>query len=287
MEVVITTGAHHAGRDIWPSRSALPVHLIAMQITLIGGPTALIEIDGIRLLTDPTFDPPGSEFTNGPVTLRKTVGPALASTQVEPIDVVLLSHDQHFDNLDRSGREFLPRARNVLTTPSAATRLGGRSEGLVPWQSTRIHSVNGSSVLTVTATPARHGPPGIEPISGEVAGFVVQSESSQDESIYVTGDTVWFEGVAEVARRYPVAAVLLFAGAARIAARGPHHLTMNHSDAIATARAFPRARIFPVHHHGWEHFSESQQTLIDAFAAEGLIDRLQPLRAGVPVVFEP
>lgn len=30
-----------------------------LRIPLIGGPTALIELDGFRLLTDPTFDPPG------------------------------------------------------------------------------------------------------------------------------------------------------------------------------------------------------------------------------------
>jgi L-ascorbate metabolism protein UlaG (beta-lactamase superfamily) len=139
--------------------------------------------------------------------------------------------------------------------------------------------------LTVTATPARHGPPGIEPVSGEVAGFVVQSELPRDPSIYITGDTVWFEGVAEVARRFSVHAILLFAGAARIAARGPEHLTMNQDDAIATARAFPLARIFPVHHQGWEHFSESQQTLLDAFTAAGMAEWIEPLFAGVPAVF--
>jgi L-ascorbate metabolism protein UlaG (beta-lactamase superfamily) len=30
-----------------------------LTLTLIGGPTALIEISGFRLLTDPTFDQPG------------------------------------------------------------------------------------------------------------------------------------------------------------------------------------------------------------------------------------
>jgi L-ascorbate metabolism protein UlaG (beta-lactamase superfamily) len=236
-------------------------------------------------MTDPTFDPPGSELTNGSVTLRKTAGPALESAQLEPIDAILLSHDQHFDNLDRSGRAFIPRARQVLTTPSAASRLGGHTKGLLPWQSTRIVAANNAAALTVTATPARHGPPGIEPVSGEVAGFVVQSELSRAPSIYITGDTVWFEGVAEVARRFSVRAILLFAGAARIAARGPEHLTMNHDDAIATARAFPLARIFPVHHQGWEHFSESQQTLLDAFTAAGMAERIEPLFAGVPAVF--
>jgi L-ascorbate metabolism protein UlaG (beta-lactamase superfamily) len=32
---------------------------MSLSITLVGGPTALIEIDGFRLLTDPTFDAPG------------------------------------------------------------------------------------------------------------------------------------------------------------------------------------------------------------------------------------
>ena len=104
-----------------------------MRITLIGGSTSLLEIDGLRILTDPTFDPAQSELTNGPVTLRRTAGPALQPVEIEPIDAVLLSHDQHYDNLDTSGRQFLPCARRVLTTVSGAARLGGNALGLSPW----------------------------------------------------------------------------------------------------------------------------------------------------------
>jgi L-ascorbate metabolism protein UlaG (beta-lactamase superfamily) len=253
-----------------------------MQITLIGGPTALLEIDGLRLLTDPTFDPAGSEFTYGPITLTKTAGPALSPDQIEPVDAVLLSHDQHFDNLDRSGRDFLPRTRTVLTTPAGAARLGGNALGLAPWQSATVTSSDNHAVLRITSTPARHGPPGIEPVSGDVTGFVIQPAQQPQNAIYVTGDTVWYEGVAEVAHRFPIVAVVLFAGAAQIKARGPVHLTMNSEDALSAALAFPNARFFPVHHHGWRHFSQSQQTLIDAFAQHGLSARLRPLTPGIP-----
>jgi L-ascorbate metabolism protein UlaG (beta-lactamase superfamily) len=249
-----------------------------MQITLIGGPTALIEAGGLRILTDPAFDPSGSALTTGTVTLRKTAGPALTATQMGAIDVVLLSHDQHFDNLDRAGRAFLPQAKAVLTTHAGAARLGGNATGLAPWESTTI----GNGALKVTAAPARHGPPGIEPVSGDVIGFVLELAGEAKRTIYVTGDTVWYEGVAEVARRFAVDAIVLFAGAAQVAARGPHHLTMNREDAIATARAFPHAKIFPVHHNGWEHFSENQQTLVDAFAENGLSGQLRPLELGAP-----
>jgi L-ascorbate metabolism protein UlaG (beta-lactamase superfamily) len=250
-----------------------------MKITSIGGPTALLEIDGFRLLTDPAFDAAGSELTNGPVTLRKTAGPTMTPAQVEPVDAILLSHDQHYDNFDRSGREFSLRAPRIVTTPSGAKRLGGAAVGLAPWASTQLVAKNGSS-LTITATPARHGPPGVEPMSGEVAGFIIQSGNPQEPTVYVTGDTVWYEGVAEVARRFEVTAIVLFAGAARVAARGPDHLTMNVADSIATARAFPRARIFPVHHHGWEHFSENLPALVTGFAEAGVSDRLQPMMPG-------
>jgi L-ascorbate metabolism protein UlaG (beta-lactamase superfamily) len=69
-----------------------------IRLTLIGGPTVLIEIGGLRLLTDPTFDAPGHYA--GPVPLEKRSGPALSMEQVGEVDAVLLSHDQHLDNLD-------------------------------------------------------------------------------------------------------------------------------------------------------------------------------------------
>ncbi|MER7283172.1 hypothetical protein ABT369_52970 [Dactylosporangium sp. NPDC000244] len=36
---------------------------MTMRVTHVGGPTVLIEVGGWRLLTDPTFDPPGRRYT--------------------------------------------------------------------------------------------------------------------------------------------------------------------------------------------------------------------------------
>src|SRR5437764_6325916 len=98
---------------------------MTLSITLIGGPTALIEIDGFRLLTDPTFDPPRS-YQLPHVRLEKLAGPAVRAEDIGEIDAVLLSHDQHADNLDDSGKEFLSKAKRVLTTQAGAKRLGTR-----------------------------------------------------------------------------------------------------------------------------------------------------------------
>ena len=251
-----------------------------LRITLIGGPTALIEIDGFRLLTDPTFDAPGA-YQLPHVKLEKLIGPALSAEAVGEVDAVLLSHDQHSDNLDNSGKDFLQKAPRVLTTIAGAKRLGGRAEGLAPWATTELTGKDGQS-LTITATPARHGPAGIEPLSGDVIGFVVASNKAGSRPVYISGDTVWYDGVAEVARRFKAGVVLPFAGAAQT--RGPFHLTMDTNDTIETARAFPNAVIVPLHTDGWAHFRQSANDLRASFDTLGFGKRLRILEPGVATV---
>jgi L-ascorbate metabolism protein UlaG (beta-lactamase superfamily) len=256
----------------------------SLRMTLIGGPTALIEIEGFRLLTDPTFDAPGTAYQLPHVKLEKLIGPALSAEAIGQVDAVLLSHDQHSDNLDNSGKDFLQTAPRVLTTIAGAKRLGGHAEGLAPWATTELAGNDGNS-LTVTATPARHGPAGIEPLSGDVIGFVLTSAKPGSRPIYISGDTVWFDGVAEVARRFKAGVVLPFAGAAQT--RGPFHLTMDTNDTIETARAFPDAVIVPLHTDGWAHFRQSANDLRTTFDTLGFGPRLKLLQPGVATDIEP
>lgn len=77
-----------------------------INVIYLSGPTIILEIGGLRLMTDPTLDPAGETFMiNDKPAYWKTEGPA--STDPGKIDAVLLSHDQHGDNLGNAGREFL------------------------------------------------------------------------------------------------------------------------------------------------------------------------------------
>ena len=250
----------------------------AITITYVGGPTAVIEICGMRFLTDPTFDAPGP-YRSGSVALEKTEGPAMSVAEVGRIDLVLLSHDQHPDNLDREGRALVGRVP-TLTTPAGAARLGAPAIGLAPWESQTFTAAGGCR-LVVTATPARHGPAGIEPISGDVTGFVVSAVDPPQDLIYISGDTVWFGGTAEIARRFSPVAVLLFTGAART--RGAFHLTADSNDAVEFATAFADATIVPVHHAGWAHYSESQADLLRTFEVLRLTERVRPVQPAATV----
>src|SRR3954469_7696438 len=94
-------------------------------LTHIGGPTVLIQVGGWRLLTDPTFDPPGAKYNFGWGTGSvKLAGPAVAAAELGRLDAVLLTHDHHDDNLDPAGRALLTAAGSVVTTVSGSRRIG-------------------------------------------------------------------------------------------------------------------------------------------------------------------
>jgi L-ascorbate metabolism protein UlaG (beta-lactamase superfamily) len=249
-----------------------------MNVTYIGGPTALLELAGLRLLTDPTFDPAGEEYATPIYTLRKNSGPAIDADSIGHIDAVLLSHDHHFDNLDRAGRALLRKIDTVLTTEVGAGRLDGSAIGLAPWQSVDLPAPDGRT-LRITATPARHGP--ADGDRGPVIGFVLELADSAEPVVYLSGDTVWYDGVAEVGRRFALQVALLFMGSARVPEVGPAHLTMTAQEGVEIARAFAGATIIPLHYEGWEHFAESRRQIEEAFALAGLEGRVQWMEPGV------
>jgi L-ascorbate metabolism protein UlaG (beta-lactamase superfamily) len=241
-----------------------------VNVTYLGGPTIILEIGGLRLMTDPTLDPAGEQFMiNDKPAYHKTEGPA--TTEVGKIDVVLLSHDQHGDNLDHAGRELLKRVEKTLTTKIGAERLGGNAIGLAPWESITLNDE-----VVITGTPARHGPAGSEKLTGDVTGFIVTVAGIQ---IYITGDTVFYDGVKEVAEKFRPQYVFIFAGAAK--PRGPFNVTMGTNDAIDTAFAFPDATIIPVHFEGWSHYTETGEMLQQSFNALGIGPQLKILAPGV------
>ncbi|MCU1687490.1 MAG: Zn-dependent hydrolase of the beta-lactamase fold-like protein [Amycolatopsis sp.] len=240
-----------------------------LRVTFVGGPTAILEIGGLRLLTDPTFSAVGS---HGPRGLTKTEEPGVARQAVGRIDAVLLSHDEHADNLDPGGRELLAEVPLTLTTPGGASRLGGTAQGLEPWEQVRVGE------LLITATPALHGPEGCEPITGVVTGFLVQGDGA---TVYVSGDNASLDLVRSIAERTgPIDVALLFAGAARTSLFDGAPLTLTSADAAEATRILGVRQTVALHTRGWAHFSEGPDVVRKAFADAGLIDRLRLLNPG-------
>ena len=250
------------------------------RITHIGGPTTLIEVDGWRLLTDPTFDPPGRRYTFGWGSFSvKLAGPALSVDDLPAIDAVLLTHDQHADNLDDLGRALLPRVGAVVTTVAGAARLGGGAVGLAPWSSHTL-SRPGRPSLSITATPCRHGPPLSRPITGEVIGFALEWPEQEHGAFWVSGDSVLYDGLRQVGGRFDVGTVLLHLGAVRFGVTGPLRYSMTGRDGVELCSLLRPQTVIPVHYEGWSHFSQGRSGVAEAFAAGGL--DAQWLKLGAP-----
>jgi L-ascorbate metabolism protein UlaG (beta-lactamase superfamily) len=251
-------------------------------VRVFGGPTALFEYGGLRFLTDPTFDGPGDYGAPGRPGLTKTAPSAGTPADLGRVDVVLLSHDEHSDNLDHSGRALLAEVPLTLTTPDGERRLGGNARGMADWATTELDRPGGGRV-TVTAVPALHGPGSreeVEPFTGQVVGFVLTGEGLP--TVYVSGDNASLELVGQIAERFaPVDTALLFAGAPRLPALfDGRPLVLDSAQAAEAARVLGARRVVPVHHDGWAHFTEDADDLAAAFTEAGLADLLDWGRRG-------
>jgi L-ascorbate metabolism protein UlaG (beta-lactamase superfamily) len=153
----------------------------AARVTYVGHATVLVEMDGVRLLTDPV--------------LRSRVGPLRRHGQApdpllaEGVDAVLISH-LHHDHADAPSLRRLSRAVPVLASPGAGDFLEDLGFGdireLAPGESGGVGDVR------VTATEANH------PAGGrrfERASRAVGFELSGQRRIYFAGDTDLFDGM--------------------------------------------------------------------------------------------
>lgn len=256
-----------------------------MIITHVGGPTVLIEVDGWTILTDPTFDPAGGHYDFGwGTSSNKTTGPAIPVSDLPPIDAILLTHDHHGDNLDTSGRELLGTVGTVLTTIPGARRLATTGvRGLAAGQRVQL-TAEGKPPISVTATPARHGPPLTRPIVGEVIGFALRRDGEDEVFLWITGDTVMYGGLRDAARGMKVDVMLVHVGGVQFPITGPLRYTMTGSQALELIRlARPRVAL-PVHYEGWSHFKDGRTGIERALAdgKDGHRESVQWLGIGSP-----
>jgi L-ascorbate metabolism protein UlaG (beta-lactamase superfamily) len=239
-------------------------------LTHVGGPTLLLEVDGWRLLTDPTFDPAGGHYAFGWGTSSdKVTGPAIDVADLPPVDAVLLTHDHHGDNLDTAGRRLLSSVPTVLTTAAGARRLAGTGadvRGLGAGDVTRL-AAPGKPDVEVTATPARHGPPLSRPIVGQVVGFAIRRAGGSRVLAWVTGDTVLYGGLRDAAKSLDVDVLVVHVGGVQFPITGPLRYTMTGRDAVElVGLARPRVAV-PVHYEGWAHFKDGRAGIDRALAA--------------------
>lgn len=259
-----------------------------MKVTYLGTASVLLDYAGQRLLTDPVFDPPGTSYSMGPAYLparwflstKQYVTP-LSIEQLGPIDAILLSHDQHRDNLDRTGRALLYSAQvgSVVTNPAAGRRLSGKRAAVTALEAGQSSTLGDS---TITAVTAQHGPRFI-PQTGQVTGFLL--EAAGEPTVWISGDTVLspeLRTAAQLLRKRGVDVAIVNAGGVRFPRApglGRAMFTFDSGQFVEICTIIDPRVIIPVHRSGWTHFQPESQ-LHSALDGAQLLERTRWLELG-------
>ena len=229
-----------------------------ISITHIDTACIILDINGYRILTDPVLDQAGEWYHFGYGTVsKKQSTPALSIDEIGQIDMVLLSHHQHKDNFDNAGRALAKTVPVVLTTKPGAKQLEN-GIGLDEWE---VYKMNTDKVpeFKITAMPAQHHPwwlPGF--FAGKVIGFMLEWEG-HGGGVYISGDTVYFSGIEEIARRYQVDMAILHLGSVKFPyLTGAGRYTFNAREAIKTGKLLEASTVVPIHSSGWSHFKQHE-----------------------------
>ncbi|KAK4189033.1 mitochondrial N-acyl-phosphatidylethanolamine-hydrolyzing phospholipase D [Podospora australis] len=252
-----------------------------LSITHIGTATALIHVgDDVTFITDPVFSPAGTEWDVGVTVLKLNTTPALGLADVPPIDAVLLSHEDHADNLDELGRRLLD-GRVVLTTPDGAKNLAPRPgvQALRPWETTTVKL--GSQTFEVTGTPCSHLP------GGEVTGFIVtapsfgKSSDGKPNAIYFSGDTIYLPELAKMKDEFHISVALLNLGKATVSLPDQDLvITLDGENAAKLFKEIEADVFVPMHFESWGHFYETKGDLQKSLEAQGVAENVLWLEPG-------
>lgn len=265
-----------------------------ISITHIGTATAILNIDGINFLTDPFFSPAGSEWPTGyeSVQLKVNDDPALKMNELPHVDAVLLSHENHPDNLDELGRQLLD-GRRTLTTNDGAKNLGPRPSvlGFSDWEEKKV--IIAGTTFNITATPCKHWP------GHECVGFILHTESfgvasdGRLNAVYFSGDTVYIEQLARMSERYHIAVAIMNLGKATFydfneegQPGQPGHalqITMDGRQAAHLFRDIKADVLVPMHFESWDHFTLYKEELAKEFEDEGILSKVRWLQPGQAV----
>ncbi|MFC7167010.1 MBL fold metallo-hydrolase [Halospeciosus flavus] len=223
-------------------------------VQLVRHATLLVTLDGTTLLVDPMLGEPGDipPIPNSP---NDRENPLVSLPDVDLThDAVLVTH-RHRDHFDDAAAERLDDDVPLLCQPAEADAF--REDGF-----TDVRPVADSVTfdgVDVSRTPARHGHGDLAEQMGPVSGFVLDGE----RTLYLAGDTVWYDPVAETIDRHDPDAVVVNAGAAQFVDGDP--ITMDAADVAATVD-YADCPVAAVHMDAINHCLLTRDDLRDAVA---------------------
>ncbi len=244
------------------------------SILFIGNATLLIRWAGFTFLTDPTFIHKHEKVKLGPgLYSERLTNPAMEVRDLPPVDFILLSHF-HGDHFDQAAIQGLDKSLPIVTNEHANEELSARGftrfEKLGKWES--VSFVKGNARLTITATPGRHGPLPVSMFMPQVMGSIIDFENASEKRnhsppiplfrMYITGDTMVFDDIKEIPKRYPEVDVAFFhLGGTTVLGIV---VTMDAKEGLEMFRIINPKTVVPIHYNDYDVFKSA----LEDFQAE-------------------
>jgi len=267
---------------------ALPATTDSIQF--IGNATILLRYGGLTILTDPNFVHRGEQVPLGyGLTTTRLTDPAMEIEDLPAIDLVVVSHF-HGDHFDRVAEERLDRGYPIVCPPEAGEKLRelgfDRTQELPTWESCELR--NDSTSIKVTAMPGRHAPGALSIALPEVMGSLIELRSKgnpalpstdrPDLRLYISGDTIVYEGLREIPERTAaIDLALLHLGGTRVMGLT---VTMDAEQGIELMDMLHPRLAIPIHFDDYEAFKSPLEDFVRAVRVAGLEDNVRYLERG-------
>jgi L-ascorbate metabolism protein UlaG (beta-lactamase superfamily) len=265
-----------------PAWETVPAHA-AGSLFFIGTATVLVSYGGFTFVTDPNFIHRHEKVDlGGGLSATRQTDPAMEIHQLPALDFVLLSHF-HGDHFDQVAIRELAKDIPIITTPHAVDQLQKHGfTNLYPldtWDTISI-SRNGSR-LSITAAPGKHGPTVVDLVLPDVMGSLLEFHNADAGSsfrMYITGDTLVFDDIREIPRRFPsVDLALLHLGGTRIMGL---LLTMDDEQGVEMLEIIQPDLAIPIHYNDYDVFKSPLEDFQRAVQEAGWAERVRYLRHG-------
>ncbi|WP_239616012.1 MBL fold metallo-hydrolase [Cohnella mopanensis] len=239
-----------------------------MKLQFIRHATLWLEYKGKQILIDPMFsekeiNPPIPNSPNG--YRNPMVSLPVHPDELSEPDFILLSH-LHMDHWDSAAISLLPKSTPILCQP-------GDDPMIAASGFQRVEAVYSSVTyegITVHLTGGQHGTGDIGRAMGQVSGFILQADG--EPTLYIAGDTIYCEEVADAMTTYRPDFVVVNAGGARFNVGDSITMTPEHVKSVCADA--PNAIVIAVHMDTINHCLVSRENLRSALAGTPCVDRV-------------
>ncbi|WP_160036039.1 MBL fold metallo-hydrolase [Paenibacillus sp. An7] len=242
-----------------------------MNFQQIRNATVTLEYGGQKFLVDPMlskkgeFDPflPAARDDRNPIVEL----PMSVDEILDEVDAVIITHT-HEDHFDQAAKDQLPKDIKMFMQDEEDAKMA-KEAGFTNIEVMEEGVAIDFNGVELTEVDGRHGHGETAVIAGNVMGVVFQH--SEEETVYLAGDTVWYEEVEEIIETYTPEIILLNGGANQFTEPGPAgELIMGKEDIYEVYKAAPEATIVVSHLEAVNHWGLSREELKNFINVKGI-----------------